>query len=339
MSIELPVLRLGLAGFSGEQRTALHGLIQQVTRGHVWQIHRFSDSDVWCLNGSRTQALPDHMIRIAAGVPSERSLQLNLQEVDRPIGFSTPLAPGLAPLYTFNPQSVPSIGALLHKFEGWLQPVAAQFCLASRIIEQESVLGSGVYHVSLNGRLLAVVNMQGEVGVLPTANPADFDDAMWARRPASATDIPELFVRISLAQLMWQYALRTTRDVLPPRYRSGLVYFRRPPRLPQRLLRDSHLLLIRELACGPARFPELQQRTGLGDVALARDLAALYLVGAITSSPKRASVTRSTSDAADYSSMAHSSGPSALDPDSVPMAAGRRADNADLTAPAPMGQE
>lgn len=87
---------------------------------------------------------------------------------------------------------------------------------------------------------------------------------------------------------MWQYAMRTRRDALPSHYRTSMLFFRRPPRLPQRVLKDSHLLLLRELAQSPGNFEELQQRTGLVEPLLARDLAALYLVGSITSNPKRA---------------------------------------------------
>src|SRR6185369_3490688 len=148
-----------------------------------------------------------------------------------------------------------SVRAVLEKFEGWMRPLVAQFCLAALILEQESVMRPGIHHVSADGALIAV---------------------------------PEHFVRSSLAQLMWQFALRTSRDILPARYRSGLLYFRRPPRLPARLMTDSHLLLMRELACAAGDFESLQQRTGLGARALARDLAALYFVGAITSNPKRA---------------------------------------------------
>jgi hypothetical protein len=182
-----------------------------------------------------------------------------------------------------------------------------------------------------------VVNLQGEVGVLPTAGPADFEDAIWTPRPAAAGDIPEQFVRASLSQLMWQYALRTTRDLLPKRYRSGLLYFRRPPRLPQRMLKDSHLLLERELAAMPASFDDLLERTGLSSARLSQDLAALYLVGAITSNPKRAAMTRLPTRR-DMDS-AHSL-PSGLNGEAA-AALGRRPPPraSDLTAPAPMSLE
>jgi hypothetical protein len=341
MSIELPMLRLGLAGFSAQQKIELDAMLQRSNPGrNIWQLGNFHDADAWWINGSRAQR-GDGKIRITPAIPTERSLQLNLAEVDRPIGFSVPLSfPATEPGYTFDPASLSSVNKVLDKFESWLQPLTAQFSLAGRIIEQESVLGSGVYHVMLNERLLAVVDMHGEIGVLPSAGPADFDDAIWVRWPGPS-DIPESFVRTSLSELMWQYAVRTTRDVLPRRYRTGLLYFRRVPRLPQRLLTDSHLLLIRELATAPGTFADLQQRTGMGAGPLARTLAALYLVGTVTSNVKRASVTQpmqGTQDEEPSQGLQHSVVPSGLGPDSQPPGqAMRRHGLADFTVPIPMG--
>lgn len=346
MSIELPVLRLGLAGFAAEQVAELDARLKRSAPGrHIWQIGPFSDSDAWWLNGARTQRLSERTVRVRPAIPTERSLQLNLPEVDRPVGFSLPLAftPGHAN-YTFEPDSVASINAVLEKFEGWLQPVAAQFSLAARIIEQESVLGTSVYHVILNGRLLAVVDMKGDIGVFPSAGPADFDDAMWIRQPEK-TDIPESFVRTTLSELMWQYAVRTTRDVLPKRYRSGMLYFRRPPRLPQRLISDVHMLLMRELSATAGTFADLQQRTGMGAPALGRVLAALYLVGTITSNPKRAAVTRTLCGREEIEpsqGLQHSVVPSGLDAESTSVMQasrvrpGLRPGRADFTLPMPL---
>ena len=338
MSIELPILRLGLAGFSLQQEERLGAALER-SGSALWHLGKFADADAWCVNGARVQVLPDGTVRIAPGVPGGRSLHLDLHDVDRPIAFSLPLGTRqLEPLFTFDAESQRGVAVVLEKFEGWLRPQMAQFCLASRILEQETVLGTGVHHVSINGRLIAVVDMRGEIGVLPTAGPLDFDDAIWHRRPAGAV-IPEHFVRIGLSQLMWQFAQRTARDVLPQRYREETMYFRRPPRLPQRLLSDSHLLLLRELACAPADFADLQQRTGLGSVAMARDLSALYFVGAITTNPKRAApvAARRATDASQLPSQPPSV-PSGLGTEPPAQPPKKRTPYiSDMTAPAPMG--
>lgn len=288
MSTEFPVLRLGLAGFPAAQVEELSASLHLASSGS-WEVGEFATADAWWLNGARAQLLPDKIVRVAAGQAGGRSLHLALHDVDRPLAFAEPVAgPGLEPLCTFRTDSVVSMAAVLERFDAWLGPVVAQFCLASSILDQESVLGPGIHQVVANGKLIAVVNLRGETGVLPTAGPVDFEEAMWRRLPTLSDSIPDHFVRCSLSFLMWQYALRTSRDILPQRYRTSPIYFRRPPRLPQRLLTDSHLLLLRELAAQGGAFTSLQQRTGMDTGTLAHDLAALYVVGAITTNPRRA---------------------------------------------------
>ncbi|MDB5872261.1 MAG: hypothetical protein JWQ07_1703 [Ramlibacter sp.] len=339
MTIELPVLRLGLAGFSAAQQEELGAALSGLAPGEmVWELDKLPDADAWWINGARSKLLLNTTVRVSSAVPTERALQLHLPDIDRPVAFSLPLAcPDLKPAYSFDPTSPESMTAVLEKFESWLSPLAAQFCLASHIVEHETALGSGVFDVRLDGRLLAVVNMHGPVGVLPGVGPADFENAEWRRCPAA--QIPEDLVPTSMSQLMWQYSLRTQRDLLPRHYRTGPLYFRRPPRLPSRMLRDSHLLLLRELAAGPASFEALQQSTGLRPLQLARDLAALYFVGAITSNPKRAAPSNALRRHEDTESAQgpHSSLPSGLD-SVLPGDAPRSAPiPSDLTAPAPMG--
>ena len=339
MSVESPTLHLGLAGFTSEQQDRLGAALQERSSG-FWQVGNFAAGDAWWINGARVQVLPDTTIRVASGVPGARSMHLDLQDVDRPVAFALPLAPRrFEPLHTFDPASESSTNAVLKTFESWLQPMIAQFCLGANIFEQESVLRSGCHHVTVNGMLIAVVNMHGDSGVVPMATAADFENAMWQRLAEPRGAVPEQFVRTDLSQLMWHYAMRTSRDILPKRYYTDRLYFRRPPRLPQRFLTDAHLLLLRELACAPANFRTLQQSTGLAERALARDLAALYFVGAITSNAKRAAARGAARSVPDSESGGNVNSVAAPGPDSVPPLIRLRSGVArsDLTAPAPVG--
>ena len=337
MSLELPLLRIGMAGFSLEQQEMLGRTLAHASPGGLtWEFSKFGEADALWLNGGRTQVLSATTLRVASGVPGGRSVQINLPDVDRPLAFARPLPRNLQPELSFDIEDAASVSVVLGRLEAWLRPLIAQFCLASRVLEQETALGSGLYHVtSAGGTLIAVVDLRGDAAVMPTATPLDFENAMWATRPRDI-GAPAHFVRCSLSQLMWQYALRTARDVLPRRYRTERLYFRRPPRLAQRLLRDSHLLLLRELAEAPGTFAELQQRTGLVGVQLAHDLAALYLVGAITSNQKRASQA-SLRRAEGWDSSLHSHQPS------QPSIQGRDSrlppQPNDRTAPAPLSLE
>lgn len=340
MSLELPVLRLGMAGFSAQQLERVAAGLKAISPPHLaWQAAPFGDADAWWVCGERAQLLPDGTVRVAAGTPAARAIQLSLPEVDRPVAFSLPLASGrMEPSYTFSLEQPGSMAAVLHKFAAWLQPLVSQFSLAASILKHQTALGSGAFHVQLEGRLIAAVDMRGAIGILPTAGPLDFEEAVWHRRPESA-GLPESFLRTDLSQIMWQYAMRTQRIVLPPHYREKLLFFRRPPRLSQRVLKDSHLLLLRELAGSPGTFEELQQRTGLVDQQLARELQALYLVGSITSNPKRAAAgaTRRPENADSLLSRPPSVVPSSFDTQPAAEPGGKpRPAASDLTAPAPL---
>ena len=335
MTIELPVFLLGFGGFSPAQQRAFGDAIQNASGPTQWLAGELAGADAWWINGARLQLVGDRTVRVAAGSPTERSLQLYLPDIDRPVAFSQPIScPGFEPAVTFDPQSQASMNAVLQKFDASLSALTAQFCLASHIVEHQTALGSGIFDVSLNGLLIGVVDMKGDIGVLPGVGPADLEQSIWKRRP-EALPIPQQFVRTSLSQLIWQYAVRTQRDILPRHYRKGLLYFRRPPRLPQRMLKDAHLLLMRELAIEPMSFPALMQRTGMDERTLSRTVAALYFVGAVTANPKRAAVHQrpAAKHHVDSASGPHSGPPSG--PDTVvPMPAPRRPRLVDLTAPA-----
>jgi hypothetical protein len=100
-------------------------------------------------------------------------------------------------------------------------------------------------------------------------------------------------VQVGLSQVLWQYAMRTQRNLMPTYFRSGPLYWCRAPQLPQRLFRDSHLMIGRELAQAPTTFAELCRRTGLPEAVLSRDLAGLRIVGAVTHDRKQAQRARS----------------------------------------------
>jgi hypothetical protein len=337
MTIELPVFLLGFGGFSPAQQRAFGDAIQNASGPTQWLAGELAGADAWWINGARLQLVGDRTVRVAAGSPTERSLQLYLPDIDRPVAFSRPVScPGFEPAVTFDPQSQASMNAVLEKFDASLSALTAQFCLASHIVEHQTALGSGIFDVNLNGSLIGVVDMKGDIGVLPGVGPADLEQSVWKRRPETLP-IPQQFVRTSLSHLIWQYAVRTQRDILPRHYRKSLLYFRRPPRLPQRMLKDAHLLAMRELALEPMSFQSLMQRTGMDAPALSRALAALYFVGAVTANPKRAAIHHRPAARGHLDSEGgpHSGPPSS--PDTVvplPAPARRRLRVIDHTAPA-----
>jgi hypothetical protein len=335
MTLELPVLRLGLAGFTADEQLAVERMLATSAGEELsWAITEVDAADALWFNGARTQVVGAGRVRVSPGVPSAHALQVQMSEIDRPVAIAQPLPQDLTALCTFDLASRDSMAAALAQLETWLAPLVAQFSLAAHIAEHQAALGRGVFELRLNSDLLAVVDMHGEAAVRSTAEAEEFESgALWQR--SQGTAVPEDFVRTSLSQLMWQYAVRTQRDLLPRHYRTGMIYYRRPPRLPQQYLKDAHLLIMRELMLAPANFQELAQRCAIGEDLLARELAALYFVGTITSNPKRAApaFTRHSE------SEAEAGAPSHLNLDSIApseLPGQRRPVNSDLTAPAPL---
>jgi hypothetical protein len=193
-------------------------------------------------------------------------------------------------LASFDLASPAGIQAALLGLDTSLRLERAQFVLGSHIVQRGVQLRHSIFHVCREGKFLAVLDfVRGKAGFAPDIHPVDVWDAEWQRRPMGAGDAPDNFVSATIAELAWAYLRRSDRDLLPSRYRSALLYFRQPPRVPLRLLRDSQLLLLRELACGPATMESVGRRIGRSGAGLAHDLSCLYYAGAITTTRAKAS--------------------------------------------------
>ena len=234
--------------------------------------------------------MPDGNLRVTAGRPQERTLTLRLEEVHRPVAFSTPLGSSdFEAVCTFDPGSESAIHRVLIQFDRWLQPMLFKAALGALIIERGTTLRGSIYHVTRQATLLAVLDFRhGHAAVLPTASPLDLIGAHWDRRPTGAHDLPESFALCTPAQLVWSYARHTTRDLLPARYRTEMIYYRHEPRVPMGWLRDSTLRVLSTLFTAPGDFRGLHERTEIPERALAEDLACLYYAGAVTTTPFKA---------------------------------------------------
>jgi hypothetical protein len=308
VAAEQPILWLGMSGFSPPQRAALESSLARPSGFPRWRVCAFGDADAWWVNGTNVRVMPGGNLKVAAGLPSERALNLDLSEVDRPVAFAAPLASAdFEPRCSFDPTSGPGIQAVLLQFESWLRLVRGQFVLGKQIIERGGEqLRHGVYHVSHGGNLLAVLDFyEGKVALSPSAHPVDLWEAQWHKRPIGARDMPHTFVRFTPAELAWTYLRRTDRDMLPPRYRQTKIYYRGAPRVPVKWLHDSQLLLLRELVAQPGTVDAFRQRTGLSTSLVEHDLAFLYYAGAITTTRSKAA----QASPAGHDSQPHSAGP------------------------------
>ncbi len=290
-ALERPILYVGMTGFSPQQRADLTAIVARPNGGWpIWRVGPFWEADAWWINGSRISLLPNGDLRILAGQPTEQALNLKLEEVNRPVAFSTPLAvPDFEPACTFDPSSESSMHKVLQRFDVWLQPLLFRSALGALIIEGGTALRGSIYHVLSKSTLLAVLDFRhGKAAVLPTALPGDLKDAHWDKRPNGAHDLPESFSPCTPAQLVWIHARHTGHDLLPARYRTEVLYYRHAPRVPMGWLRDSMLRVLSALAVEPGTFQALRERTGIADALLASDLACLYYAGAVTTTAFKA---------------------------------------------------
>lgn len=301
--VEQPILWLGMAGFAPRERAVLEASLGRDDGVPRWRPGTFGDADAWWVNGAKARATPDGNLKVSPGLPTERTLTLNLDEVDRPVAFALPLAgDDFEPRCTFDPVSEQSIATVLSQFDRWLWLVRAQFVLGAQLIERTAGLQRSVYHVSHAGRLLAVLDFQqGKAGLAPRVHPVDLWASEWNKRPVGAHDVPESFVAVTPAQLAWTYVRRTDRDMLPPHYRTQTIHYRHVPGVPVRWLRDSQLMVLRELSAEPATIAALRQRTGLPQATVEHDLSCLYYAYAITTTPGKAARPRRVADSQPHS--------------------------------------
>lgn len=285
-----PTLILGMIGFSRAQEDRIEkALADRPVAAVRWRTGALSKADAWWVSGTRTQLLDDGSLRIGSLEPGGRSVRLALEQVTRPIAFAEPLASrDFEPAYSFGIDDPASMATILAVMETkWLACTAVRCWLAGHLIAAEHALTQRIYHLVRGERLLAVVDRAEAIGWVSGLTVEELADANWIARPMSARDIPHSFQRATISELVWDYALRSQSDLLPARYRSHRIYFRRPPKVAPDRFGDEHLLIMRELAVRPGSFAELVERTGLGSVQLAQALAALYFTGSITSNRRR----------------------------------------------------
>ena len=294
---EVPLLQFGMMGFSHEERHQIEGIVELLPQtSAIWQAGRFENADAWLLGGQKTRALPGvtesgcQNLRILAGLPSEKAITLNSDDINRPLAFSLPMHNAdMEPGLTFESASPQGIYNVLQQFEKFLWGLRSQIVLGKQLIERESELKQTIYHVLHNRKLIAVLDFTNwKIGMLPNTNPQLFEDAFWEKRPAQAHDIPGNFSITDVAQLRWIYAQHSARTVLPARYQEEVIYFRRAPQVEVSWLRDSHLLLLHELTKQPATFDTLIKRTGLPYEQMTRDLASLYFAASLTTTRSKA---------------------------------------------------
>ena len=288
--MEQPVLRLGLLGFSGADMERMKRWIAQQQPGWpLWSVCDPHSADAWMICGQSVEVLGRDALVINHPHESGQQFTLNRAEVDRPLAFSTPLPEGFASAEFFDAADEGSVRQRLQRFEAWLRPLRTQFALGAQLVERMREFPKGVVHLLQEEKLIAVIDMdRGQVGLHTPARPIDLDMVRWVAAAIPSHDIPPSFMRLSLHRVLWTFAVRTVRQVLPARYRERTIYLRRVPRVPARWFEESHLRFMRELMVRPGTLEEMRARMDVTDVEIEQCVTALYYGGGLTTDPESA---------------------------------------------------
>ena len=281
-----PRLRMGLMGFPGEEY--LVALLRTRSALLKWEVSRIEDADALWVNGENVSMVNHDIVRVK-GNGSQPEVLLDLKHLARPTAFTTPIADErIRPPVTFDSRSAPSVDKVLRRAETVLQPLVMQLALAAQMADRLSELTSETYHVVRGGKLVAVVNVGGAIGIDLALTPLHIEESTWKGLPAAAGEIPSSFFTTTFSEVLWVYVSRVETDLLPRRYRTARLYFRAIPRVSQRHITNTHYQILSELASEPQNFKRLQHAIGLGKDVLANALSVLYYAGSITTDPARA---------------------------------------------------
>ena len=294
------VLLVSLVGFDAARARRLALLLDDCSAlGARWRVTREGTRDLWIVDGAHARSLGRGLVEVGDG-----ALRFRPAEMPHPVAFTEPLDESISTSHRFDPDSMHSLNVLLTRLARWLMPRLVQQALVGQLVANgASFTRSHVMEVQHRGRVLALLDVDGDTAVALDATPADLKGADWILRERSEVFVPPGFRLTPTEQVLWQFALRSDRaELLPSRYLRLPIHLRRVPRLPPRELSDGQLQLIRELAYAPRTFAELGDGTGAHAQALRRDLGALYLIGAITCDPGRSRAARERRRAADLAS-------------------------------------
>lgn len=159
-------------------------------------------------------------------------------------------------------------------------------CSLGRLLKARHSQGfdtRGVDHLVLNGQLVAVISFHTDlIGWLLFNSAADFEHADWQSKPLAAS-MPESFFSMSIRQLMWLYAQRSTHNLLPERYRSNRIRLLGAPKIPNVNMSDEELFLFSLLSNKSYTLEQLYSRCDSEVQRIDNALAGLLFAGAISS--------------------------------------------------------
>lgn len=285
--LQLGVSFLGFAPQMGATLTAWMGAHGRDDCG--WRAVLPAEADVWCINpaalgNGKSGLYVRHQY-------ADGSLdRLDLSSAPELLAIGSESFEGLAGVVRFDPTREASVIAAFRTLESRLAVLRCDYSLGCSLVwHQEEVAAGGVYQLLFHSRLVAVMDLGRRIAAFPlTAQPADLLRAEWVRRPAGAGRAPDFFITRTPTDLMWLYSSRTMLDILPTRYRRRPVHFRQMPRIAMEKLSPAHIRLVATLRAGPQTLSELAVLMRTSEKQVARWIAALHAVNAVSTEPAAA---------------------------------------------------
>jgi hypothetical protein len=270
-TLEVPRLWIGLQGYDKEQAQQVRQWLielQQSSAANIdWQIqpssrivdaHLFAhDSDIDAMmqaTSEEAQSLVFHMPPAAWGVHTHNTMRKAFFEH-------------------------------LDNLEAAVMQQACLYVLASELVQRYSQgeVRQGLWHIISGETLLAVVDLDRLcIAVKSACHYLEYADAFWTRRSHQAI-APESFTVRSMEEVLWQYAQRTKRNVLPKRFaQSTLLGLRRYPRVALHLLSSWELGVIAQLRQLDMSEKQLASKLRLDDRQVHQVLSCLAVTGCLS---------------------------------------------------------
>ncbi|MBS7807612.1 hypothetical protein [Variovorax sp. PCZ-1] len=267
--IEVPCLLITLKGFDTKQVACIEEWLSEFYVRHDatsirWQITKHSSADVVL------SALPDSSLELNSSELSPIKLNFWACNDDR--------------LQETMESSKLRFWELLAGLDEQVQSQCARYVVAGMMVDRylAKLPLKGMWHLMCDGEMLAAVDFVNlKVAVREQTHFLEFDECIWVNRPSSAK-LPQSFDIYPIEFVMWEYARRSERQLLPSRFFEQRISLRRFPRLPLAFMNDLDIALLASLRQSPQTLTQISQRLGLPSEQTARLMSAMYFSGAIT---------------------------------------------------------
>lgn len=286
--MELPLLRLGLLGFSQAKADLAAAQVLAATSLRTrmrarWEIVPFEEADIWLIDSQSMSLGDDRGLCIHNPDTPDAPLTIYPHQSSRPVAFTQPLSSNIDAVLSIALDDAYDCAQGLNTFSDALSKLCCHFALGEQVASRQSGLVEHTYHLHFEGRLVGLLDLpHWQVGLSPQASPIELALASWRHRPNESQRFPQGFEVLSLERLMWVFASRTQNPSLPAAYLTSRIHLRRLSVLPQSWLHDDHMNLIGRLSQQPCTMAMLAQHTRLPFKRLSACLAALYYTGTVT---------------------------------------------------------